>query len=91
MRGLGSIYSVITMTIGITKFISEHLINNPVDVYCGGPDTFRGTAIACADDVLILKDEETHALTYINAEKVVAIWGRVVHKEVDQESEVQNE
>ncbi len=63
------------MVLGLTKFISEHLINNPVEIYCGGADKFRGTVISCADDVVILKDNETHSLTYLNAEKIVAIWG----------------
>ncbi len=68
------------MVLGLTKFISEHLINNPVEIYCGGPDTFRGTVISCADDVVILKDNETHSLTYMNAEKIVAIWGASAKK-----------
>jgi hypothetical protein len=82
MKALAPLPVVVSMVLGITKFISEHLINNPVDVYCGGApnasisDIFHGIAISCADDVLILKDDETHSLTYINAEKIVAIWGR---------------
>lgn len=64
-----------SVVVGLTKFISEHLINNPVEVYCGGADKFRGVVISCADDVLILKDNETHTLTYLNAEKIIAIWG----------------
>ncbi|HMF33341.1 MAG TPA: MM0924 family protein [Candidatus Lokiarchaeia archaeon] len=85
------------MVLGITKFISEHLINNPVDVYCGGisssgvPDTFHGMAISCADDVLILKDEDTHSLTYLNAEKIVAIWGRPAKKKKATEGEQASE
>jgi len=74
------------MVLGLTKFISEHLINNPVEIYCGGPDKFHGTIISCADDVVILKDNETHSLTYLNAEKIIAIWGASVKRKEKAES-----
>jgi hypothetical protein len=61
------------MVVGLTKFISEHLINSPVEVYRGGPDRFHGTIISGADDVIILKDNETHSLTYLNAEKIAQL------------------
>ncbi|OLS12772.1 MAG: hypothetical protein RBG13Loki_3604 [Promethearchaeota archaeon CR_4] len=76
---------VISMVLGLTKFISEHLINNPVEVYCGVAEKFHGVVISCADDVVILKDNETHTLTYLNAEKIIAIWG-VSAKKKDKDS-----
>jgi hypothetical protein len=38
-------------------FIVDHYLNKAVDVYCGGPDVFRGTVEACADNVLTLNNE----------------------------------
>lgn len=56
----------------IAKFISEHLINEEVDVYCGPPSNFSGKVIACADDVLTLEKDNT--LTHIFIPHVIAIW-----------------
>jgi len=57
----------------ISKFISEHLINEQVDVYCGPPSNFSGKVIACADDVLTLENPEK-TLTFISIPHVIAIW-----------------
>ncbi len=32
------------------SFIVEHYLNKKVDVYCGGPDVFRGIIEACAEN-----------------------------------------
>lgn len=53
-------------------FIVEHYLNKTVDVYCGGPDVFRGTIEACADNVLTLKKGEK--FTHVAIDKVIAIW-----------------
>lgn len=57
----------------IAKFISEHLIDKEVDVYCGPPSNFSGKVIACADDVLTLENPEK-TLTFISIPHVIAIW-----------------
>ncbi len=56
------------------SFIVEHYLNKDVDVYCGGPDVFRGNVKACADNVLTLKNEEK--LTHIAIDKIIALWGQ---------------
>lgn len=60
----------------LSKFISEHYINENVDVYCGIPSNFSGKVIACADDVLTLQtqEEEKQFLTHIAIDKIIAIW-----------------
>lgn len=54
------------------SFIVEHYLNRTIDVYCGGPDVFKGTIEACADNVLTLKKDGK--LTHIAIDKVIAIW-----------------
>jgi len=58
----------------IQSFIVEHYLNKDVDVYCGGPDVFRGNIVACADGVLTLSSNEK--LTHIAIDKIIAIWGQ---------------
>ncbi|MDQ1254725.1 MAG: hypothetical protein QG646_3995 [Euryarchaeota archaeon] len=53
-------------------FIVEHLLAENVDVYCGGPDIFRGRVKACADNVLTLEQDEKY--THIAIDKIIAIW-----------------
>lgn len=53
-------------------FIVEHLLDENVDVYCGGPDIFRGRVKACADNVLTLEQDKKY--THIAIEKIIAIW-----------------
>jgi hypothetical protein len=53
-------------------FIVEHLLGENVDVYCGGPDIFRGRVKACADNVLTLEHDEKY--THIAIDKIIAIW-----------------
>ena len=53
-------------------FIVEHLLGETVDVYCGGPDVFKGTVKACADNVLTLEQDEKY--THIAIDKIIAIW-----------------
>jgi hypothetical protein len=53
-------------------FIVEHLLGENVDVYCGGPDIFRGRVKACADNVLTLEQGEKY--THIAIDKIIAIW-----------------
>jgi hypothetical protein len=57
------------------SFIVEHYLNKAVDVYCGGPDVFRGTVEACADNVLTLNNEEGK-LTHIAIDKIIALWAQ---------------
>ncbi|MDD2439486.1 MAG: hypothetical protein PHD41_04600 [Methanosarcinaceae archaeon] len=53
-------------------FIVEHYLGKEVDIYCGGPDVFRGKVEACADNVLTLgKDGK---LTHIAIDKIIAVW-----------------
>ncbi len=59
--------------INISKFISEHLINKEVDVYCTHDSSFQGKAIGCADNVLTLLDK-TATMTFINIPHIIAIW-----------------
>ena len=56
------------------SFIVEHYLNKDVDVYCGGPDVFRGSVVACADNVLTLSSEGK--LTHIAIDKIIALWGQ---------------
>jgi len=54
------------------KFISEHLIDKEIDVYCGGENKFSGKVTANADGVLTLEtDKETY--THIATNKIIAI------------------
>ena len=53
-------------------FIVEHLLAENVDVYCGGPDIFRGRVKACADNVLTLEQDDKY--THIAIDKIIAIW-----------------
>ncbi len=55
------------------KFISEHLIGQEVDVYCGCNDKFRGKVVACADGVLTLETDKD-VYTHVSVEKIVALW-----------------
>jgi hypothetical protein len=57
------------------SFIVEHYLNKEVDVYCGGPDVFRGTVEACADNVLTLNNDEGK-LTHIAIDKIIALWAQ---------------
>lgn len=63
----------------LSKFISEHYIDENVDVYCGPPSNFSGKVIACADDVLTLEteDEGRTFLTHIAIDKIIAIWKQI--------------
>lgn len=53
-------------------FIVEHYLDKAIDVYCGGPDVFKGTVEACADNVLTLKKDEK--FTHIAIDKIIALW-----------------
>jgi hypothetical protein len=57
------------------NFITGHLLGQNVDVYCGGPDKFRGTVVGSADEVLTLETEKS-VYTYIAINKILAIWVR---------------
>ncbi|AKB17279.1 MM0924 family protein [Methanosarcina sp. WWM596] len=41
----------------LQSFIVEHYLESAVDVYCGGPDIFKGEVKACADNVLTLENQ----------------------------------
>lgn len=56
------------------SFIVEHYLNSTVDVYCGGPDIFRGAVKACADNVLTLENDGK--LTHIAIDKIIAMWAQ---------------
>lgn len=56
------------------SFIVEHYLNKDVDVYCGGPDVFKGNVEACADNVLTLSSHGK--LTHISIDKIIAIWSQ---------------
>ena len=69
--------------INISKFISEHLINKDVDVYCTHDSSFRGKAIGCADNVLTLLDAKTRSMTFISIPHVIAIWEQKKEKKTE--------
>jgi hypothetical protein len=54
------------------SFIVEHYLESAVDVYCGGPDIFKGSVKACADNVLTLENDGK--LTHIAIDKIIAMW-----------------
>jgi len=56
------------------SFIVEHYLNKAVDVYCGGPDVFRGTVEACADNVLTLNNDGKY--THVAIDKIIALWSQ---------------
>ncbi|WP_292389376.1 MM0924 family protein [Methanosarcina sp. UBA5] len=58
----------------IQSFIVEHYLNKDVDVYCGGPDIFKGNVEACADNVLTLSSQGK--LTHIAIDKIIALWSQ---------------
>jgi hypothetical protein len=37
------------------SFIKNNLMNKKVDIYCGGPDYFRGKIVDCTDGVITLE------------------------------------
>ncbi|TFG08966.1 MAG: hypothetical protein EU539_00820 [Promethearchaeota archaeon] len=55
------------------KFLSEHFINEMIDVYCGAKDTFTGKVLYCADDVLTIESEDK-TMTFISIPKIIAVW-----------------
>lgn len=55
------------------KFISEHLINEDVDIYVGGPDKFSGKVIGNADGVVTLETKKD-VFTHVATSKIIAIW-----------------
>jgi len=69
--------------INISKFISEHLINKEVDVYCNPDSIFSGKAIGCADNVLTLLDK-TATMTFINIPHIIAIWEKKRRKAINR-------
>ncbi|AKB20677.1 MM0924 family protein [Methanosarcina sp. WH1] len=58
----------------LQSFIVEHYLESAVDVYCGGPDIFKGKVKACADNVLTL--ENKGKLTHLAIDKIVALWAQ---------------
>lgn len=56
----------------IQSFIVERCLNKAIDVYCGGPEIFRGTVEACDDNILTLNNEGK--LTYVVTDKIIALW-----------------
>ena len=58
----------------IQSFIVEHYLNKAVDVYCGGPDIFKGTVETCANNVLTLNNEGK--LTHVVIDKIMVIWAQ---------------
>jgi hypothetical protein len=56
------------------SFIVEHYLNKAVEVYCGGPDIFKGTIEACADNVLTLNNKGK--FTQVAIDKIIAIWAQ---------------
>ena len=56
------------------SFIVEHYLNKAVDVYCGGPDVFKGTIEACADNVLTLNSDGK--FTHVAIDKIIALWAQ---------------
>ena len=54
------------------KFISEHLINKEVDVYCGGEDKFSGKVTSNADGVITLETAKG-TYTHIATDKIISI------------------
>jgi hypothetical protein len=55
------------------KFISEHYINEKVDIYCGPPSNFTGKVIGCADEVLTLESDDK-TLIHVFIPHIIAIW-----------------
>jgi hypothetical protein len=55
------------------KFVSEHLINEEIDVYCGWTDKFSGKVVGCADGVLTLETKKG-VYTHIAVDKIIAMW-----------------
>ena len=53
-------------------FIAGHYLDKSVDVYCGGPDIFKGTVESCAENVLTLNYEGKY--THIAIDKIIALW-----------------
>jgi hypothetical protein len=56
------------------SFIVEHYLKKDVDVYCGGPDVFRGNVEACADNVLTLNNDGKY--THVAIDKIIAVWSQ---------------
>ncbi|KXS46267.1 MULTISPECIES: MM0924 family protein [Methanohalophilus] len=54
------------------SFIVEHYLGTELDIYCGEPDTFKGTVEACADGVLTIRKDNKY--THIAIDKIIAIW-----------------
>jgi hypothetical protein len=58
----------------LLKSLTNHnnYLNEAVDVYCGGPDVFKGTIEACADNVLTLNNDGKY--THVAIDKIIALW-----------------
>lgn len=55
------------------NFITGHLLEQDVDVYCGGDDKFEGKIVGCADGVITL-ETDNKVYTHIAIQKIIAIW-----------------
>jgi hypothetical protein len=58
----------------IQSFIVENYLNKAVDVYCGGPDIFKGTVENCVNGILTLNNEGK--LTHVVIDKIMVIWAQ---------------
>ncbi|RNI15943.1 hypothetical protein EFE42_01500 [Methanohalophilus sp. RSK] len=54
------------------SFIVEHYLGTELDIYCGGPDIFKGTVEACADGVLTINKDNKY--THLAIDKIIAVW-----------------
>ncbi len=54
-------------------FITTHLYGKEVDVYCGGPDWFKGKVVGASNNILTLESKKG-VYTHITTDKIIALW-----------------
>lgn len=55
------------------EFITTHLWGQEVDVYCGGPDWFKGKVIGVANNILTLETKKG-VYTHLAVDRIMAMW-----------------
>lgn len=87
MKGVPKVCKISTLEVdmGMQSFILCHLLNENIDVYCGGEDVFFGQVVGCADNVLTL--ETNGHLTYIAVDKIISLWKRSTAESTPEKSD----
>ncbi|MDG6222222.1 MAG: hypothetical protein QCH99_03065 [Candidatus Bathyarchaeota archaeon] len=61
----------------IDEFINTHLWGKDVDVYCGGPDGFKGKVISAVNKILTLETKKVY--THVTVDKSLHYGSKTNH------------